>query len=58
MLLEEGDDAIVEEIGGGQRGLSVVKLGEPDLGVGVDKGLLIDPADALQRAGILIPTLS
>ena len=47
MLLEEGDDAIVEEIGGGQGGLSVVKLGEPDFGVGVDKGLLIDPADAV-----------
>ncbi len=43
VLFEERDDAVVEQIGGGDRGLAVVELGERDLGIGVDEGLLIDP---------------
>ena len=36
-------------IGGGDRRLAVIELGEADLGVGVDEGLLVDAADAFQR---------
>ena len=38
----ERHDAIVEEIGRGDRRLAVVELGEGDLGVGVDESLLVD----------------
>jgi hypothetical protein len=48
VLLVERDHPVVEEFGGGQRRLSVVKLGEADLGVGVDEGLLVDASDAFQ----------
>jgi hypothetical protein len=41
VLLVEGNDPVVEEVGGGKRGLAVVQLGEADLGVGLDEGLLI-----------------
>jgi len=43
LLLEEGHDAIVDEIGGGDRGLAIVELGERDLRIGVEEGLLVDP---------------
>ena len=33
---------IVEQVGGGDRRLAVIELGEGDLGVGVDEGLLVD----------------
>ena len=36
---------VAKQIGGGERRLAVVELGEADLGVGVDEGLLVDPAD-------------
>ena len=52
VLLVERDHPVVEQIGGGDRRLAVVELGEADLGVGVDEGLLVDAADALQRADI------
>ena len=60
----ERDHPVVEEVGGGQRRLAIPrvaasprpragsKLGEGDLGVGVDQGLLVDASDALQRADI------
>ena len=38
----ERHDAIVDEIGRGDRRLAVIELGEGDLGVGVDEGLLVD----------------
>jgi len=38
----ERHDPIVEQIGGGDRRLAVIELGEGDLGVGVDEGLLVD----------------
>ena len=37
VLLVERDHPVVEEIGGDQGRLSIVKLGEADLGVGVDE---------------------
>src|SRR5437773_8051144 len=43
---------IIEDLGRGDRGLAIVEFGERDLGIGVDKGLLIDPPDALQRSDI------
>jgi len=52
LLVEEGHDAIVEQIGRGDRGLAVIKLGEAELAVGVDEGLLVDAPDTLQRADI------
>ncbi len=42
MLVEERHDTVVEQIGGGDRGLPVVELGETHLAVGVDEGLLVD----------------
>lgn len=52
MLVEERHHAVVEQVSSGDRRLTVIELGEGDLAVGVDEGLLVDPADALQRADI------
>ena len=52
MLVEERDDAIVHQVGGGERRLAVVQLGERHLGVGVDRRLLVDAPHALERADI------
>ena len=40
VLLVERDHPVVEQVCGGERGLAVVELGEANLGVGVDEGLL------------------
>ena len=48
----EGHDPIVEQVGGGDRRLAVIELGEGDLGVGVDEGLLVDAADPLHVADV------
>ena len=53
VLFEERQDAVVEQIGGDQGGLAVVEFGEGDLGVGVEKRLLIDAAYALDGADIV-----
>ncbi len=45
VLLVERDHPVVEQVCGGERGLSIGKLG-----VGVDEGLLVDPPHALERA--------
>ena len=61
MLVVERHHSVVEDLGRGDRRLAVVELGEGHLGVGVDKGLLIDPADALQRTdieGVLRPAIA
>ena len=42
VLLVERDHPVVEQVCGGERGLAVIELGEGDLGVGVDEGLLVD----------------
>jgi hypothetical protein len=52
---------IVEDLGRGDRGLTVIQLGEGDLGIGIDEGLLIDPPDTLQGAdieGVLRPAIA
>src|ERR1700751_250767 len=43
---------VIEDLGRGDRGLAVIELGEGDLGIGVDEGLLIDPPHTLQRADV------
>src|SRR5205085_2980211 len=61
VLIIKRHHAVVEDLGGGNRGLAVIQLGKGDLGVGVDKGLLIDLPDALQRAnveGVLRPAIA
>ena len=59
--IKERDPLVIEEIGSGERGLAVIELGKAHLGVGIDEGLLIDPADALSRPDvecILRPTIA
>ena len=52
MLLKEWQHPIIEQICRGDRRLAIIKLGEANLGVGVDGGLLVDAADALQVADV------
>src|SRR5208282_730682 len=52
VLLLEGQDPVVEEIGGHDRRLAIIELGEANLRIGIDEGLLIDAADAFQGAHI------
>ena len=52
MRLEEGQDTIIEHIGGDQSVLAVVELGRGDLGIRVDEGLLVDASNALEGADI------
>ncbi len=40
VLVVEGEHAVVQQVGGGDRRLAVVELGKADFGIGVDKGLL------------------
>ena len=61
MLVVERHYTVIEDLGGGDRGLAVIQLGKGDFGVGVDEGLLIDPPDALQGAdveSVLRPTVA
>ena len=61
VLVIERHHPVVEDLGRGDRRLAVVELGEGDLGIGVDEGLLIDPPDALQGAdieGVLRPAIA
>jgi len=52
VTVEEGDHAIVEEIGCRDRRLAIIELGASNLGVGVDERLLVDAPDPLQIADI------
>ncbi len=64
VLIEERHHAVVQQVGGGDRGLAVPRvpaapgprtgseLGERHLGVGVDAGLLVDPPHPLERADV------
>ena len=52
VFLEEGEHAVVEEIGRNKGVLSVVELCRDRFGIGVDEGLLVDPADAFQVADV------
>src|ERR1700730_8179795 len=50
MTVEEGDHAVVQKIGRRDRRLAIIELGASNLGIGVDKGLLVDTPDPLQIA--------
>src|SRR2546422_6069299 len=52
MTVEEGDHAVVQKIGRRDRRLAIIELGASNLGVDVDKGLLVDTPDPLQIANI------
>ncbi len=52
MQLEERQHFVVEHIGRSDRRLGRIELGKSDLGIGVDEGLLVDTANALQGAHI------
>ena len=52
MGVEERHDPIIEQICRCDRRLAIIQLGEANLGVGVDEGLLVDAADALQIADV------
>lgn len=52
MLLIEWQHPVIEQIGSGDRRLGGVELGMGDLAIGVDVGLLIDPANAFDGADI------
>jgi len=53
VLLEERQHTVVEQISRDQGGLAVVPFGEADLGVSIEKGLLIDAPYALDGADIV-----
>src|SRR5579863_4302824 len=52
MALEQRDHAVIDEIGGRDRRLSIVEFGANHLAVGVDEGLLVDPPNPLHVADI------
>jgi hypothetical protein len=50
-LVEEGDNPIVQEIGGSNRGFGRVELANGDLGIGINVSTLSSAAD--ERHGFL-----
>ena len=52
MLVKERYHPIIEQIGGRQRCLAIIELGETHLRVGINPRLLIDPAYTFQGANI------
>jgi len=52
VLVEERNDPVVQDVGRVDRVLARVQLAEADGAVGVDEGLLIDAANAFQRADV------
>lgn len=51
-LIEEGDDLFVEQIGGCDGRFSRVELADGDLRIGIDQGLLVNSANALEAAEV------
>src|SRR5262245_23765095 len=52
VLVIDRHHPVVEDLGSSDRGLAVIEFCKADLGVCVDDGLLIDPADALQGTDV------
>src|SRR6201982_3162791 len=52
VLIEQRHPPIIEQIGRRDRCLAIVKFSASDLGVRIDEGLLVDPANALQITDI------
>ena len=48
VFLEKRQDAVVQEVSGGNGGLGGIALGKGDFAVSVDKGLLINPPHTLE----------
>src|SRR3954453_8115063 len=53
LLFKERYDTIIQHVGRHQSIFAIVELGKSNFRVSVDKGLLIDPADTLDRADIV-----
>src|SRR3954471_17248428 len=53
LLFKEGYDTMVQHVSRDQCIFAIVKLGKSNFRVSVNKGLLIDSADALDRADIV-----
>src|SRR5215471_2123001 len=47
VFIVERYHAIIEDLGRGNRRLAIIELGKADFGIGIDHGLLIDPAHTL-----------
>lgn len=61
VFFHEWKDTVVEQVCSGDRRLGRIELGGSPLGIGVDKGLLVDPANALDRShieGVLAPEIA
>ena len=52
MLLEERQHPIIQQIGRRDRYFPVIQFGKAHFAIGIDEGLLIDAADALERADV------
>src|SRR4029077_18189524 len=52
VLVVKRHHPVIEDLGRGDRGLAIVEFGKGNFGIGVDKSLLIDPPDALERSDI------
>jgi hypothetical protein len=50
--IKEGHHLVIEQIGGRQGRFAVIELRQGDLAIGVEEGLLIDAAYALERADV------
>lgn len=50
---EERQHSIIERIGSRDRMLAVIELHDGDLAVRIDKSLLVNPANALERANVV-----
>jgi hypothetical protein len=48
-----GDDTVIEEVGGHQGVLTIIELDKGHLAVGIDEGLLVDSANALEGADVV-----
>jgi hypothetical protein len=55
MSFKEGQAPVIEQVGGSDRMPSFIKFGEGHPTVSVDKGLLINTADALDIADVVVP---
>ncbi len=53
LFFEPGQDPVVEQVCGRERIAVGMQLGESHFAVGVDKGLLVNPADSFDRADII-----
>src|SRR5262245_23206887 len=52
LVLVERNDAVIKQIGGGDRRLAVIELGKADLGIGVDESLLVNASNTLEGADV------